>query len=158
MTKPITKGRGKTFLWIVERVGYDGDDCLIWPFNRVRGYGTLAINGVDWRAPRLMCTLAHGEAPTSGHEAAHSCGRGHEGCMTPNHLSWKTRAENQRDRRAHGTTAGVWRKTTRRKLTPAQVEEIRKIGRSKTYDELAAMFGVSPSRVREVLLGIRCTA
>lgn len=70
--------------------------------------------------------------------------------MTPNHLSWKTRAENQRDRRQHGTTAGTWERVAkRRKLTDEQINEIRLIGRTKTYDELATMFGVSPSRVRE---------
>ena len=154
MTNPPKKGKGKTWLWILEHATYAGDDCLIWPFNRVRGYGTLTVNSRSWRASRLMCTLVNGEAPSRQHEAAHSCGRGHEGCMTPNHLSWKTRSENQLDRREHGTKIEGWW-GNKGKLTPAQVDEIRSIGRSKTYDELGAEFDISPSRAREIVLGIR---
>lgn len=51
-----------------------------------------------------MCQKAHGDPPSPKHDAAHSCGRGHEGCVNPNHLSWKTKKQNQADRITHGTS------------------------------------------------------
>jgi hypothetical protein len=68
----------------------------------------LGYLGDTLYAHRLMCQLAHGDPPTPDHIAAHSCGRGHEGCVNPNHLSWKTYSENELDKRVHGTTRNPW--------------------------------------------------
>src|SRR5215471_14726746 len=90
--------------WIQERVGHAGDDCLQWPFSRSSsGYGILFHEGKVVYAHRTMCELANGKPPTPKHHASHSCGRGHLGCVNPRHLEWKTAAENQQDRRKHGT-------------------------------------------------------
>jgi len=50
-----------------------------------------------------MCTLAHGEKPSPESEARHLCGKGHEACVAPAHLTWGTPAENAADRILHGT-------------------------------------------------------
>jgi len=92
-------------------LAYDGDDCLIWPFANIKGYAQIRINGRTSLVTRLVCEAEHGPAPTDSLDAAHSCGKGHLGCVTKRHLSWKTRLENMADAIAHGTM------TRRQKLT-----------------------------------------
>lgn len=141
------KGRGAAYLR--DRVNHEGPDCLIWPFARTfEGYGHLQYKGRGYSAHRLMCMFAHGDPPTPEHEAAHSCGRGHEGCINPSHLSWLTRAENQQERYLHRR-----KPTARRKLSNEQVSQIRTIGNTKGRAEVAQMFGISRGTVRKIMLG-----
>lgn len=110
-------------MWIRDHLEYPHDYCLIWPFARGdNGYGSFGRQGKFIYTHRYICELVKGPPPTPEHQAAHSCGRGHEGCVNPKHLSWKTRAENQLDRREHGTENRVWNK-----LTPDDVAEIRRL-------------------------------
>jgi hypothetical protein len=144
------KGRGATFLKSL--IGHQADDCVPWPMCRdgVNGYGHVGYNGKRYWAHRLMCELAHGAQPSPKHEAAHSCGKGHEGCVNPKHLEWKTRAENQADRYVHQRKPHRGR---RRILTEEQVAEIRAAaGITKTKD-LAARYGVSTGNIRQILTG-----
>ncbi len=153
MSNPRSKGNGKTVQWLRDRANYSGDDCLIWPFNRISdGYGALGYLGDQVYAHRFMCELIHGAPPTPKHRAAHSCGRGQDGCVNPKHLSWKTNSENQLDRRAHGTAQHSWW-GNKGKLSPADVIEIRRIGRSKTQAELAAMFNCTRPTIHRVITG-----
>lgn len=86
------RGEGKTIKWLRAHTDYSHDWCLIWPFvSKLHGYGQFGYLGKNYYAHRFMCELAHGPAPSPLHEAAHSCGRGHEGCVNPQHLSWKTK-------------------------------------------------------------------
>lgn len=93
--------------WLLERINWQGDECLIWPFNRNdRGYGQLKAYGKIRRAHRVMCVLAHGEPDDRKLQASHTCGNGHLGCVNPRHLRWSTNSENQLERwRVHGRTA-----------------------------------------------------
>jgi DNA-binding transcriptional regulator YiaG len=136
-----SKGNGKGIRWIREHLAYRGDDCLPWPYSKDArvGRGMLGYNGQQWWAHRLMCTLAHGEPPTPKHQTIHICGNGHLGCTNPRHLRWGTNAENQKDRRRHGTHKGA--KGTRTRLTADQIAEIRK--REKPQVQIAQDFGIS---------------
>lgn len=88
--------------WVLAILAYDGDDCLSWPYAKDKnGYGLGEMGGKLRRAHRYICSLVNGEPPTSKHEAAHSCGNGHLGCVNPNHLRWATTLENQRERWEH---------------------------------------------------------
>lgn len=149
--RPMNKGNGASIQWLRAHVEHVGLDCLQWPFSTSRGHADLSLNGKTIKACPLMCKLAHGEPPTPSHEAAHSCGRGHMGCINPQHLSWKTRTENQRDRQAHGTAGKAGWSHVRYKLTPKQVIEIRAIGPSKTKEELGRMFSVTPANIAKIL-------
>lgn len=85
-------------------IPHDGAQCLVWPFARnSNGYGFLYRHSCRVLAHRVACEIAHGPAPTPKHEAAHLCGNGHLGCVSPRHLAWKTRAENAVDAITHGT-------------------------------------------------------
>jgi hypothetical protein len=89
---------GKLWAWLLVHRSFSGDHCLIWPFSRhQKGYPSqLTISGLNHRerATRVMCALVHGPAPTTKHQAAHSCHNGHLGCVHPQHLHWATGAEN----------------------------------------------------------------
>lgn len=132
---------------------YRGDECLQWPYARnSKGYPMLNIEGRDRLLARILCEDANGIAPTSQHEAAHSCGKGHEGCLTPSHLSWKTPTENAADRVAHGTeTAGE--KHGMSKLTEADVRQIHSLNGKVSQRTLAAQFGVSQGQIHRILSG-----
>lgn len=126
---------------------YDGDECLIWPFAiDGGGYGRLRWNGKHTTVSRLVCEALNGSPPTPAHDAAHSCGNGHLGCVAKRHLSWKTKTENQRDRINHGTVCDGERHPLA-KLTEADVREIRALRGSCTQREIAARFRVSESLI-----------
>lgn len=140
------KGKGKTVAFLRDNVNFDGPDCLIWPFCRKEtGYGQFGYLGQRQTAHRFMCELVNGPPPTPKHEAAHSCGKGHEGCVHPKHLSWKTMSENQLDRRRHGTSSPKGR--LRYKLTPEQVIEIRRLLKTEKQAVIAKRFGISRGNV-----------
>lgn len=147
------RGEGKTYKWIVAHVGYQDDWCLMWPFgSKLHGYGQMSHLGVRYYAHRLMCELAHGAPPSPLHEAAHSCGRGHEGCVNPQHLSWKTKSENLLDCRQHGTQVrskfGIGGR-----LNAEIAQQIRELKGVKLQREIAEQFNVSESTVSDIWLG-----
>ncbi len=139
--------------WLLFHRGYPGEDCIVWPLARNRqGYGTQAFNGRTQGAHRAMCILAHGEPPSSEHEAAHSCGRGHEGCVNPNHLSWKTPKENGADKVLHAELTG---RTGHMKLTHAQCLEIIALRGTSPQSHVARRYGVSEATISRLLSGKR---
>jgi len=141
------RGKGAALAWLRSYATWTGEDCLIFPFCRNgEGYGTLGVNGKVKKANRVMCELAHGPAPTPRHMSAHSCGNGHGGCVHPGHLSWKTPAENEQDKKAHGTHGGG--RGNRSILTPAQVLEIRASKGVITAAVLGKKFGLTRAGVR----------
>lgn len=132
----------KGYLWIVEQVGHQGDDCLIWPFSCCTpGYGNFMFEGKTHLAHRWMCQAIHGEQPATNSQAAHSCGN--RRCVNPKHVSWKTPSGNQLDRREHGTAN---RKHS--KLSLQQARQIRQLKSIETTLETAAKYGVTESNVR----------
>lgn len=78
-------------------IKYEGDECLSWPYAATDGYGVMGHNGKKVLVSRRVCEEVNGPAPTPGHHAAHSCGKGHLGCVAKGHLSWKTPFENNQD-------------------------------------------------------------
>ncbi len=140
---------GEPLAWIERHKDHQGDSCLIWPFAR----------NVDGRAHmfrvkpcRVMCTLRHGEPPAPNYEAAHSCGKGHEGCIHPAHLRWATPAENAKDKIGHGTakTAG--------RLTPDDIREIRSLRGTVRNIDIAKKFGISDGHVANIFRGAKWKA
>lgn len=134
--------------WLVAHVSHAGSECLTWPFGRnSRGYGAVGFRGRRVGAHRAMCILAHGEPPKANSHAAHSCGKGHEGCVNPRHISWKTPKENQRDRAAHGTHSRG-QKNVRALVTEDDVKAIRRrVSSGEPQVALAAEFNITTHAV-----------
>lgn len=126
-------------------------ECIRWPFSvNGAGYGQACVDGEAILAHRYICELAHGPAPSADHEAAHSCGRGHEGCVNWSHLRWATRSENQRDRHQHGTMvrgAGSHHAV----LTEAQTLAI--YHDQRTHRAIADDYGIGRQTVTNIKLG-----
>jgi len=148
------RGKGKCIAFLRSFVDYQGDDCILWPFSRdICGYGMFGYDGkTSLKAHRWMCEQKNGPAPTPAHEAAHSCGNGHNGCITPGHLSWKTRVENMEDAIRHGTTR-KGKRNGLRKLTQEQVSEILELRGQKTHQELADTYGVKARQISRIFSG-----
>lgn len=93
---------GSHRVWIEQNVlGRGNGECLIWPFGRDRkGYARIHSKTL---AHRYVCEKKNGPPPTPKHHAAHTCGKGHEGCVAEDHLVWKTPSENEQDKKRHGT-------------------------------------------------------
>lgn len=126
---------------------FEGEGCLTWPFHRTKGYGILGWHGRPLIVSRIVCEYVHGVPPTTKHQAAHNCGKGHEGCVNPKHLRWATRSENELDKRTHGT------QTTNAKLTEQQVDEIRSLKGIMPQADLAARYGVTRSNICKIQRG-----
>ncbi len=130
-----------------------GNECLTWPYAKGDGYGRVNVDGKKVVASRYICELAHGAPPTPEHDAAHSCGKGHLGCVAPGHLSWKTRAENFSDKLEHGTH-NRGERNVGAKLSESDVREIRTQS-ELSQREMAERFGVSQSLISRIRSG--CT-
>lgn len=134
---------------------YNGADCLIWPYNRnSKGYGQISRDSKPEQVHRRVCEEIHGPPPTHEHEAAHNCGKGHLGCVTKGHLSWKTPKENQADRLAHGTH-GRGERNTAAKLTESEAKEIMALKGQLPQRKIAVKYGISQSTVSKIQLGKR---
>lgn len=149
LTIPRRASPGAPLRWILDHVNYNGDGCLIWPFG-LHGKGYASLSGTS--ATRLMCEAANGPAPSRRHEAAHSCGKGHEACIHPKHLRWATKIENHADQVVHGTRL-IGAKNPSAVLNEAAVRRARAMRGQKAIREIASSFGVSFSCMRAVLAG-----
>jgi len=143
----------RTREWLLAHRDYPHEDwCLIWPFFRETrvGRGKCRFNEKGGWAHRFMCELVHGPAPEDRPQAVHSCGKGHEGCVNPRHLSWGTNSQNQYQRYADGSGPSNT-KGSKGQFTPEQIETIRSQWGEFTQTKLAEMYGVSLGTIQYYL-------
>ena len=139
------------FLEIV--LSFTSDECLLWPYHKgSNGYGMLWRDNRQQGVHRLACEAIHGPPPTPKHEAAHLCGKGHNGCCNPQHVRWATPAENCADALAHGTQARGER-NGRTKLGESDVLQIRALHGAMPQREIAKIFGVSQGQINRIHCG-----
>jgi hypothetical protein len=136
--------------WVEVAAQWPSSECLLWPWKLRNGYGTYRKqDGSKGTAHREVCRLAHGEAPSPIHQAAHSCDNG--ACCNPRHLRWATPLENAADR-AKGKKYHVGERVQSAKLNEAQAREI--LASSEQASVLAKRFGVSHRCIRSIRLGV----
>ena len=136
---------GDAEAWLQDHASFEGKECLIWPFARQQSGlpERLMINRKRYGAHRRMCEIVNGPPPTSNHVTAHNCGKGHLGCVNPNHLRWATQLENEADKALHGTI----------KLNEEKVRQIRNMPKTMTHESIANAYGVSRSNITNILNG-----
>lgn len=124
------------------------DECITWPFARgTGGRAAYQANGKRVTAHRYICEAVHGEPPSNEHQAAHSCGNGHLGCVNPKHLRWATPQENMDDQPLHGRRRNGERHYAS-KITEADVAAIR--SSTEGPKALAARYGINRNTVMRV--------
>lgn len=139
--------------WISLHKTHADDACLVWPFAiGSAGYGVVhrPNDGSLTTAANLMCEAAHGPRPSTKHECAHSCGKGHKGCVNPKHLRWATPDENQQERAEHGTSNRGTRQWAS-KLTDDDIRSIRARSATETQADLAKEYGVGPDQISRII-------
>jgi hypothetical protein len=135
---------------------YDGNECLKWPYSTTpKGYGYMSRIGAGpgkrELVHRRVCEAVNGPPPTPQHEAAHSCGKGLQGCCAKRHLSWKTSGGNMADKYLHGTVA---RGEMLSKLTEEDVRRIRvRLSRNESQTSIAKDYGVSHKTISKIHVG-----
>lgn len=133
------------------------DECILWSGSTdgSAGYGKVWIPSEKKMqfAHRVSCKAAHGDPPTSEHEAAHNCGV--RLCVNGSHLRWATKLENMADMKIHGTQNPMrGEKSGTAKLTEQQVREILAAPRGYgTGFALAAKYGVSDATISMIRRG-----
>jgi hypothetical protein len=148
-----SRGKGKQAQWLRDHADYTDPKCLIWPFFRnPNGYGQLGHLGKQHYAHRLMCEFAHGTPPTPAHEAAHRCGSGHQGCVNPKHLTWKTKEENRRDSTSHGR-GGRNLYGNKGRFNRDELREILTLKGKMKQREIAARYGVDWTTISSIYCG-----
>lgn len=142
---------GDLMRWLLDHVNHQGDDCLIWPYGRSRGYAQMNLNGRPKKACMVMCELAHGKPTQMKPVSRHTCGKGDKGCINPRHLEWGTQAENVRDR-ARDNTDNKGTRNGMSRLTEENVRAIRDLCQTTTlfHREIGAMFGISRQNVDDI--------
>lgn len=138
-----------------DALAYDGDECLIWPFSTNKGYATMKVDPFTGEhksvyVSRMICEATKGPAPSPDAEAAHSCGCGSSGCITPAHIRWATPVENCGDRKLHGTALAGERMPTA-KLRQCDVDAIRGEARGMSQAAIARKYRVHPSTISLLL-------
>lgn len=153
--KKLRAGNDEAARYIAEVVvpHADREACLTWPFPLTKcGNGRAVVDGRQELAHRIVCTLVQGPPPTPLHEAAHTCGKGHLGCVNPHHLRWKTRKENEADKLLHGTVVRGSR-SVHAKLTEADVLTIRAVRGLVSQASLANRYNVTQGTISSILSG-----
>jgi hypothetical protein len=146
--------RGEAQLFLRKALDYAGDECLIWPFSKLKAGAQINWKGQPRLAARVLCELVHGPPPTPKHESAHSCGKGHLGCIAPRHVRWATHAENVKDMFIHDTTVRGT-KNGQSKLRPDEVLAIRKMRGRLSQRKIREKFGVNQSTIWRIQNGQR---
>ena len=140
--------RGQPRVFFEQSLLTDTEDCIIWPYGRTSaGYAQIRWNGEESYVYRLSCQRVYGPPPTTKHYAAHSCGKGHLGCINWKHVSWKTPGENSIDCVKHGTHHNT-------RLTSEDVIKIRKLKDTRIQKVIGAQFGVTENVVTKILRGV----
>jgi len=138
--KPTRDGEALEFMKSALEAG--SDDCVMWPFNKQRGYGRMRDprNGKSIPAHRYACEMTHG--PGGELQVRHLCHN--RSCINPRHLAWGTAKQNVADsiaanRRSIGT---------RRPNAKLDEKKVRRIRASKlSSSQIAGQLGVSKSIV-----------
>ena len=153
LKRVVNRGDARQFLETVA-IPYDGDECLLWPFAKTKGYGWIKHQGKGAYVHRIVCEAANGPPPEGVEVARHSCANGHLGCVTPKHLSWGTWQDNSDDSLLHGTRARGERQGSA-KLTENDILSIIALKGAVSAKELADIHQVHFNSIYRIWRGER---
>ena len=115
----------------------------MWPFGLSKnGYGRCHYEGTRHGVHKVAYLIARGAVP-DGHEVMHTCDT--PPCFNPYHLKTGTHLDNVMDMYAKDRGASI--------LTKEQVREIRELWPSVSFNNIAAMYGVSTANIHLIING-----
>lgn len=144
------RSKSKCIKWIEDLISSQwGDACIEWPFSkRETGYGQVFYHGRRTSSNNLICEIYRGPSGIEGAHAAHECGN--RSCCNPDHIVWKTPAENCADKEEHGTQLRGSR-IYNAKISERDVVEIRRLcSLGLTMRVVAERFGICPQNVCDI--------
>ena len=142
---------GTQLTYLLQALKRETNQCMVWPFRKVRGYGVVWYNGNRWRVHRLAYSLTTGRSIGPSVQIAHEPLTCHNpACFNPRHLREATAAENAADRKIDGTNT-TGERNSWSKLTRKQVQQIR--GDSRAAPLVASEFGVHKSTIYKIRRG-----
>ena len=160
--------------YLVDAISAVTDECIVWERGTWScGYGNVWVDGraryahmiaLDLHTPRpagKVCSIKNEWVDGDKLEAAH--GPCHEpACFNPLHLSWRTRAENEADKKRDGTHNDN-EANGRCELSDVDVDRIRKLYKGPqhwrrpktgpTLLELAKEFGCGQTQIARIVNG-----
>ncbi len=145
---------------VFSRIGErDEHGCRTWLGGRDgKGYGSIYLSALQSqpKAHRVVWELVNKRPIPEGHVVRHSCGRGHEGCVDPDHLILGTQHQNCLDASVQGRL-GVAKgsRVGTSVLTEDDVLHIHRLFSTGNYTKraIAKRFGVSESLVGLIIKG-----
>jgi hypothetical protein len=129
------------------------DACWLWiGYLRSNGYGSIRINGKEYKTHRVSYFLEHGRIPNDMW-VLHRCDV--RACINPRHLFVGTPKDNSQDAVRKGRNARLYgERNGKAKLTRRQVKSIKQMLKDKADGkcdlrqcEIARYHGVSPATV-----------
>ena len=145
--------KGETKRFVRSLIGTTNQRCIAWPYGKAgNGYGCIRVGKTQMTVARYVCMLVHGSPPPGPMHAAHSCGRGADGCVNPNHIRWASPQENGLDMVKHGSSRGA--RNGRARLMPVDVIFMRELWRNGwMFKDLAKLWGVHHNTSRLACIG-----
>lgn len=127
---------------IENRTFYSPDGCWYWlGYTNNRGYGLISANGKPNLTHRVNYELLKGKIPT-GMLACHHCDN--PMCINPDHIFIGTTHDNMQDKVRKGRSSNnLGYNNPNAIVTANQVLEIRSLKATKTYKEIAKIYGIS---------------
>lgn len=141
--------------WQFVLVGFEGE-CWEWVGGKAsHGYGSIGRGGrgTNTCAHVVSYELHHGQVP-EGLQVLHTCDN--RGCVNPEHIWAGTPVENMQDKESKGrANHATGERQGSSKLMQHEVEEIIRLYAtgSFTYKELGAIFDVSHTTIRHIVIG-----
>ena len=136
--------------WLVKAIEEPGEACIFWPAEwstNAKGYASVWVphEGMSRNAAnaalRTVSTPLHTDM-----EASHGTCNDRR-CINPNHLSWKTHADNIADKERDGTYNPPPPPVT--KLSQQDYDDIRE--GTGTHADIAKRYGVARSTISNII-------
>lgn len=125
--------------------------CWMWTgCIAANGYGNLVRGSRALKSHRYSWELVYGEIPV-GRKVLHKCDV--RACCNPEHLFLGTHQDNMEDMKSKGR-ASHGLNHVHLKLTPEQIAQIRKEGKTGSYQSIADRWKVSYPHIRRILLSL----